>query len=82
MEAERLCHFSHAPKFRARTHRLIGPPERSEPCQRGGWELAEIGRLEQVEQFEQIILRGKPDGSVVRIEDVARVELGADEYDW
>lgn len=38
------------------------------------------GRLEDVKQFEQIIVRAKPDGSYVRVKDVARVELGAFDY--
>ncbi len=36
--------------------------------------------LRTPEQFRQIILRTQPDGSVVRLGDVARVELGADDY--
>ena len=32
------------------------------------------------EQFRQIILRTKPDGSMVRLGDVARVEIGAENY--
>jgi len=39
------------------------------------------GRLETVDQFENIILRAAPGGSVVRVKDVARVELGAQNYD-
>ena len=39
------------------------------------------GRLETAEQFENIILRAAPGGSVVRVKDVARVELGAQNYD-
>lgn len=39
------------------------------------------GRLENVEQFENIILRSDADGSVLRLKDVARVELGAQNYD-
>jgi hydrophobe/amphiphile efflux-1 (HAE1) family protein len=46
------------------------------------FQLNTLGRLEQVEQFEDIIVRALPNGSVVRISDVARVELGADQYDW
>ena len=38
------------------------------------------GRLADVHEFEQIIIRAKPDGSFVRIRDVARVELGAKDY--
>ncbi len=32
------------------------------------------------QQFEAIILKTQPDGSVVHLSDVARVELGADDY--
>jgi multidrug efflux pump len=32
------------------------------------------------DEFKQIILKTQPDGSVVRLSDVARVELGADDY--
>ncbi|MEO1090865.1 MAG: multidrug efflux RND transporter permease subunit [Pseudomonadota bacterium] len=39
--------------------------------------LSTKGRLEQVGEFENIIIRANPDGSVVRVGDVARVELGA-----
>jgi HAE1 family hydrophobic/amphiphilic exporter-1 len=46
------------------------------------YQLNTLGRLEQVSQFEDIIVRANPDGSVVRILDVGRVELGAEEYDW
>ena len=38
------------------------------------------GRLDEVEQFENIILRSNIDGSNVRLKDVARVELGASSY--
>jgi hydrophobic/amphiphilic exporter-1 (mainly G- bacteria), HAE1 family len=35
------------------------------------------GRLTKTEEFENIIVRANPDGSVVRVKDVARVDLGA-----
>ncbi len=38
-------------------------------------------RLDEVEQFKKVILRTNPNGSLVRLEDVARVELGGDSYD-
>jgi multidrug efflux pump len=37
-------------------------------------------RLQTVEQFENIILKTQPDGSSVRIKDIARVEIGAENY--
>ena len=39
------------------------------------------GRLDKVSEFEEIIVRARPDGSVVRIRDIARVELGAENYE-
>src|SRR3546814_17695782 len=39
------------------------------------------GRLTSQEEFENIIVRANPDGSVVRARAVARVELGAQTYD-
>ena len=38
------------------------------------------GRLESVEEFQEISLRSKPDGSIVRMKDIARVELGSLSY--
>lgn len=38
------------------------------------------GRLSDIEEFKNIIVRAKSDGSVVRIKDVARVELGSETY--
>jgi hydrophobe/amphiphile efflux-1 (HAE1) family protein len=46
------------------------------------FQLSTLGRLEQVSQFENIIVRATAGGSVVRIKDIARVELGSEEYDW
>ncbi len=38
------------------------------------------GRLTSPEEFEQIIVRENPNGGVVRVKDVARVELGSQDY--
>jgi len=38
------------------------------------------GRLANVKEFENIILRSNMDGSNVRIKDIGRVELGAENY--
>jgi HAE1 family hydrophobic/amphiphilic exporter-1 len=38
------------------------------------------GRLQSTEEFGHIVLRANPDGSVVRVSDVARIELGAQTY--
>jgi multidrug efflux pump len=39
-----------------------------------------IGQLSTVEQFGNIVLRANADGSVVRLKDVARIELGGQAY--
>ena len=38
------------------------------------------GQLSTVEQFGKIVLRANPDGSTVRLKDVARIELGVEAY--
>ena len=38
------------------------------------------GRLKTVDEFENIVIKSNPDGSNVKIKDVARVELGAENY--
>jgi len=38
------------------------------------------GQLTSIEQFGAIVLRANPDGSSVRLRDVARLELGAQNY--
>ncbi|HTP40764.1 MAG TPA: efflux RND transporter permease subunit [Steroidobacteraceae bacterium] len=40
------------------------------------------GRLQTPEQFQNIILRGASTGAVLKLKDVARVEMGADSYDF
>src|SRR6266850_1766470 len=39
------------------------------------------GRLVSEDEFANIVLRAAPDGSIVRLKDVARIELGAADYD-
>src|SRR3954471_4826763 len=39
-----------------------------------------LGRLQDVRAFENIIVKTDPDGRVTRVHDVARVELGAQDY--
>jgi hydrophobe/amphiphile efflux-1 (HAE1) family protein len=38
------------------------------------------GRLTTPEEFQQIVVRAAADGSIVRVKDVARVEMGAQDY--
>ena len=40
------------------------------------------GRLQTPEEFENIVVRSKPDGSQVKIKDIGRVELGAESYSY
>ena len=39
-------------------------------------------RLQTPEQFAKIVVRSNPDGSVLRLADVATVELGSESYDF
>lgn len=38
------------------------------------------GRLSEVSDYEDVILRATPEGAIVRLKDVARIELGAQSY--
>jgi HAE1 family hydrophobic/amphiphilic exporter-1/multidrug efflux pump len=40
------------------------------------------GRLATPQEFENIIVRSNPDGSALRLKDVARVELASKDYDF
>src|SRR5262249_10815015 len=42
--------------------------------------LSTIGRLSEVEQFEDIVIKTGPKGRIARLKDVARVELGARDH--
>jgi hydrophobe/amphiphile efflux-1 (HAE1) family protein len=39
-----------------------------------------LGRLTSPEQFGEVVVRAEPDGSVLRVKDIARVELGSQDY--
>jgi HAE1 family hydrophobic/amphiphilic exporter-1 len=55
----------------------------AEPVPRGQqfqYTVRAQGRLLTAEQFGDIVVRANPDGSMVRLKDVARVELGAQTY--
>src|SRR3546814_13257065 len=41
-----------------------------------------LGRLSDPEQLREIIVRANPDGSALRLKDVARIELGAQRYEF
>jgi len=55
-----------------------GPPSRA--SQEFTYTAIAQGRLVTAEQFGNIVVRENPDGSVVRLKDVARIELGAQVY--
>ncbi len=57
----------------------IGQPP-SLPGQQFQYTVTTRGRLSTPAEFEDIILRTRSDGSVLRVRDVARVELGAQSY--
>jgi HAE1 family hydrophobic/amphiphilic exporter-1/multidrug efflux pump len=40
------------------------------------------GRLTEPAEFENIVIRANPDGSILRMKDVARVELGSRDYEF
>jgi HAE1 family hydrophobic/amphiphilic exporter-1 len=44
--------------------------------------ISTLGRLETVQQFENIIVKTGAAEEIVRVRDVARVELGAQDYSW
>src|SRR3954467_9747643 len=48
----------------------------------GDFQLAieTLGRLEDVRQFNNIVVKSEPGGQVTRIRDIGRVELGAQDY--
>lgn len=45
------------------------------------YQVNTLGRLENEEQFENVILKTGEGGAITRLKDVARVELGARSYD-
>lgn len=57
----------------------INQPPATSP---GAFELAvrTLGRLSDPEQFADIVVKTEPDGSITRLRDIARVELGAQDY--
>jgi HAE1 family hydrophobic/amphiphilic exporter-1 len=42
--------------------------------------LQVAGRLAEQKQFEDVVLKANPDGSLVRVKDIGRAELGAEDY--
>ncbi|WP_309385829.1 efflux RND transporter permease subunit [Cerasicoccus frondis] len=42
--------------------------------------VSTLGRINEVEQFEEVVVKRDPGGTIVYLRDVARVELGAVDY--
>ena len=59
--------------------RVGGEP--APPGQENQFNVRALGLLKEPREFEEIIIRANPDGSHVKVKDVARVELGAQTYD-
>src|SRR6266403_427512 len=58
--------------------KLGGRP--SPPGQEFTYTVRAQGRLTSEDEFANIVLRATPEGSIVRLKDVARIELGAADY--
>ena len=56
--------------------------EPAEAGQKFTYAVRSQGRLKTPEEFENIVIRENSDGGVVRVKDVARVELGSNDYTW
>src|SRR5947207_4941675 len=55
----------------------------SEPIPKGQtftYTVRAQGRLQTPEEFGEIVVRANPDGSFVRVKDIARIDLGAQTY--
>ena len=57
----------------------VGQPP-SKPSQEYQISVRAIGRLSEPTQFDDIILKTNNDGTLVRVKDVGRAELGAEDY--
>jgi HAE1 family hydrophobic/amphiphilic exporter-1 len=57
----------------------VGQPP-AKPSQEYQISVRAIGRLSEASQFDNIILKTNNDGTLVRVKDVGRAELGAEDY--
>jgi len=65
---------------------MIGSPGRlgqatGKTSQTVEYVLTWVGRYNKPEQYENIILKANPDGEILKIKDIAKVELGSSFYD-
>ncbi|NCA68904.1 MAG: multidrug efflux RND transporter permease subunit [Sphingobacteriia bacterium] len=65
--------------LQAAAGRLGAPPDNENRA--FTYTLQAKGRLTSPEEFERILVRTNPDGSTIRLADLARLELGAQTYD-
>src|SRR5262249_62275311 len=75
----RLAHHTHT------ENRQASAAQTGQPPAPGGqvfqYPTTTLGRLASPEQFADMIIKTGADGSIVRMRDVARIELGALGYD-
>ncbi|WP_105168186.1 efflux RND transporter permease subunit [Pseudoalteromonas sp. T1lg23B] len=60
----------------------IGATPTSKHAQELVYSVTAQGRLSTAEEFEDILIRVNPDGSNLRLKDIARVELGSKDYNF
>jgi hydrophobe/amphiphile efflux-1 (HAE1) family protein len=65
--------------LQAAVGRLGAPPDNESRA--FTYTLQAQGRLSDAEEFQRIVVRTNPDGSIIRLGDLARIELGAQTYD-
>ena len=65
--------------LQAAVGRLGAPPDNE--ARAFTYTLQAQGRLSDAAEFERIVVRTNPDGSIIRLGDLARIELGAQTYD-
>ncbi|MCP4071582.1 MAG: multidrug efflux RND transporter permease subunit [Hyphomicrobiales bacterium] len=56
--------------------------EPAPPNQQFQYTLKAKGRLSETQEYSDIIIRANTDGSVIRLGDVARIEMGTSSYGW
>ncbi len=55
-----------------------GVPSESSPQV---WTLTAQGRLSEISEFENIVIRTAENGAIVRLRDIAKIEFGSDHYE-
>ena len=70
-------------RYSGAEHRESAGKVGGEPAPKGQeftYSVRAQGRLTSPEEFGQIVVRETPDGGIVRVKDVARIELGSQDY--